>query len=249
MASSPSFEASAIHMHYQLEEKIGSGTFATVYKAKVRGSAQYVAIKIVQTKGPIQHLDILSEVAICRFFHGREAVGVVQCYDMWATPFQMVMVMELYKEDLSAALQLGHINDDYVGEIFWQVTEGVASLHEHNVIHRDLHLGNIFLARTRQGHRIAVGDFNKAIHVEESGDKSLRYYQLSICCAAASAMAPECAFAPGTVWGPGNALVKRPLECKYGFPVDIWALAMVHLALHGFSFYASDDPCWNSSFL
>lgn len=53
---------------WQLLEKIGDGTFGSVYKLKSNRSGQLAAVKVVDNINEKQHDDILSELEILKKF-------------------------------------------------------------------------------------------------------------------------------------------------------------------------------------
>lgn len=60
------------------------------------------------------------------------------------------------------------LTDPEVRFYFKQIIEGCAYLHDHNVIHRDLKLGNLFLDDDL---RIKIGDFGLATKIEFPGER------------------------------------------------------------------------------
>ena len=69
--------------------------------------------------------------------------------------------MELHK-------RRGALTEPEVRYYMKQISSGVGYLHDHDIIHRDLKLGNLFLNENMQ---VKLGDFGLATKVEFEGEK------------------------------------------------------------------------------
>ena len=87
---------------------------------------------------------------------------------------------------------------------------------EHSVLHRDLKLGNLFLASKM---RLKIGDFGLATQLRESVD--LR----SSICGTPNYMAPEVCSAAHEEQMHGGG------ECGYSFAADVWAVGVIMYTL------------------
>ncbi len=90
--------------------------------------------------------------------------------------------------------------------IFKQVAEGVAYLHSHNIVHRDLKLDNILIEESTR--MVKLIDFGFSVVVGNG-------VKLKVFCGTPSYMAPE---------------IVRKHEYD-GKPVDIWALGVLLFVL------------------
>eukprot|EP01027_Heterolobosea_sp_BB2_P010054 GEZU01014802.1.p1 GENE.GEZU01014802.1~~GEZU01014802.1.p1 ORF type:complete len:309 (+),score=100.07 GEZU01014802.1:148-1074(+) len=85
----------------------------------------------------------------------------------------------------------------------FQIVLGVKFLHEHNIIHRDLKLGNIFLNDNME---VKIGDFGLATQITFEGERKLTV------CGTPNYIAPE------ILSGRGKG---------HSFEVDIWSLGVI----------------------
>ena len=156
---------------YKIEEKLGSGGMASVYRARHALVDRWVAVKILDEK--------LAQDPKLRERFRREARNaaalqhphVIDIHDYGETeediPF---LIMELLEgEPLSARIERGPLPPPEAARIGLQVARGLARAHDLDVIHRDLKPDNIFLARTDDGEeRAKILDFGiaRSLHDE-----------------------------------------------------------------------------------
>jgi hypothetical protein len=239
------FEESAIYQRYELVSRIGSGTFATTYKAKERDTINLCAIKVQITPDIVLMPDeFFSEIAVLRLLAGVQHSGIVRMSDAYASPWHVVIVLDLYPENLAESIARSPFSTDELAYSERDICAGLYHLHALSIMHRDLHAQNILVDRIKKC--TAVCDFNKATIVQPTDDLARQLFEMTTLCQAPQARAPEQVFAKGTVWKlvGGIHKSKSPTTCKYGFPVDIWAIGMLILRMRGFATYRSDDPTW-----
>lgn len=154
---------------YICEERIGSGSFATVWKAKHRETQQMVAIKVVDmtklSKEMARHLEM--EIQITMLLDHVNVVKVIESID---SRTQMIMVLELCDGgDLASYLkQHEHgLDEETVRYFMSQLASGLKALKDHNVFHRDLKPNNILLANKGDRPVLKIADFGFARYVEE----------------------------------------------------------------------------------
>jgi polo-like kinase 1 len=82
-----------------------------------------------------------------------------------------------------------------------QIIEGVRYLHQQNVIHRDLKLGNIFLG---ENNVVKLGDFGLATRLAHADERKMTI------CGTPNYIAPE--------------ILK---ESGHSFEVDVWSLGVI----------------------
>ena len=152
---------------YELEEKIGSGGMAEVYKAHDRLLARPVAIKIL-------HAEYRSDVEFIERFH-REAKSaarlshpnIVSIYDVGVAGNDHYIVMEYVQGNtLKKKMQdEGPLDLLTATRIAKDIASGLTHAHANNIVHCDIKPHNILM--TEDGHA-KITDFGIARAVTES---------------------------------------------------------------------------------
>ena len=148
---------------YQIESKIGTGSFGTVWKATHIDLATGVAVKVLQrelaatdARGRLQR----EAISACRIQHPN-AVSVT---DFGIQGEVVYLVMELLTgRTLEDELALGgRMPVARAVEIVLPVLSVLAAAHATGIIHRDIKPANVFLHHTPRGEVIKVLDFGIA---------------------------------------------------------------------------------------
>ena len=157
---------------YELEEKIGQGSFGVVYTARDTELDREVALKILN---PSHHGD---REALHRFLREARAAariahpGIVTVHDCGrCTPEGgeelAYIAMELLRgESVTARLdRCGRMRPEEAAEVARQVASALEAAHRAEVLHRDLKPDNVFLVpdpAVPSGERVKVLDFGLA---------------------------------------------------------------------------------------
>jgi len=162
-----------IDERYVIDTPIGTGGFATVWKASDKQLNRPVALKRLLKQGgtsPIEHADQL--LAEARKHAQLVHTNIVQVYDVIESDGEHLIVME-YVDGGSLQTVLrdqakgGQVLPmDKAVSILGDVLAGVAFAHEKRIIHRDLSPSNILLTSTGIP---KIGDFGIAQVDEPSG--------------------------------------------------------------------------------
>jgi len=141
---------------YVIEEVIGEGGMATVYRAKHKLVDRAVAVKIMNP--------MLASDPIVRERFRREArsaqklahPNIIEIFDQGDTEDgTCFIVMELLSgESLASVVGRGKVEIDRAVGIMIQISRALARAHDLEVIHRDLKPENIFLSRREDGQEI-----------------------------------------------------------------------------------------------
>jgi eukaryotic-like serine/threonine-protein kinase len=133
---------------YEIETRIGAGTFADVYRARDKDVPDHVvALKILRHRArddaaerrALRELQLIASV-----FHP----SVVQLKDHGWYDGRLWFVMPLYRgETLAQRLARGPLSRRRAREIFEPLAEALATMHRAGVRHQDVKPENIFLAR------------------------------------------------------------------------------------------------------
>ncbi|XP_076277262.1 unc-51 like kinase 3 homolog Aduk isoform X2 [Lasioglossum baleicum] len=189
---------------YSLLEKLGSGSYATVYKAiKKDGCREVVAIKCVDksslSKSAIDNL--VTEINLLKILNHEH---IVEMRDFFWDDGHIYIVMEYCDAgDLSSFIKKRHKLPEKICRGFLQqLALALRYLRNHDVSHMDLKPQNLLLTRKPQL-VLKVGDFGLAQYLSNSEQKfAVRGSPLY--------MAPE-------------ILLKR----KYDARVDLWSVGVI----------------------
>ncbi len=147
--------------HYKLLEKIGEGGMGVVYKARDRVSGKTVALKllhesIADTKDGLQRF--LKEAEVGKLIHHP---NVVKIYGAGSSETRRFITMEMVEgKTLKQTIrERGVFTKDDTKKIIIQLVEGLAQIHVHGVVHRDLKSDNIII---KPDGRVVIMDFGLA---------------------------------------------------------------------------------------
>jgi serine/threonine protein kinase len=131
--------------HYEIQEIIGEGGFAVVYRARDVNLDRPVAIKFLQPhryaeKGQTERF-ILEAKAASRLDHP----NICTIYEIGVAPSgELFIAMAYYKgETLHKKLSGGPLGIDNALKLAIDIARGLASAHNHQVVHRDIKPENI----------------------------------------------------------------------------------------------------------
>lgn len=167
---------------------LGKGAFGTVYRVRSR-SGNMLALKMMMRYTPLgsgyegynnQLRDACNEIRMCsRLRHP----NVLRAYQTEVTLEEFRSTDEDSCAGLCVDLCEGNLNDamrrcarslpmsqEQIEGIVTQLIRGIAYLHENNIAHRDIHLGNILLSADGT---VKISDFG-----ESRAPAMLRFYQL-----------------------------------------------------------------------
>ncbi|HET7251377.1 MAG TPA: protein kinase [Gemmatimonadales bacterium] len=150
----------ALSDRYRLEEEIGRGGMAVVYRAWDLKNHRTVAIKVL-------HEDLSSAVGVERFLREIQTTGnlthphILPLYDSDATVGFLYYVMPFSEAGALRKRLAGHqqLDVDEAVRITCEVADGLSYAHSRGIIHRDIKPDNIlFLGNDRA----VIGDFGIA---------------------------------------------------------------------------------------
>uniref|UniRef100_A0A8D1U9P6 Serine/threonine-protein kinase ULK3 n=1 Tax=Sus scrofa TaxID=9823 RepID=A0A8D1U9P6_PIG len=155
-----------------LTERLGSGTYATVYKAYAKkDTREVVAIKCVAkkslNKASVENL--LTEIEILK---GIRHPHIVQLKDFQWDSDNIYLIMEFCAGgDLSRFIHTRRILPEKVARVFMQqLASALQLLHERNISHLDLKPQNILLSSLEKPH-LKLADFGFAQHMSPWDEK------------------------------------------------------------------------------
>ncbi|XP_055543960.1 serine/threonine-protein kinase polo [Wyeomyia smithii] len=185
----------------------GKGGFAKCYEIMDVVTMEVFAGKIVSKKLMMKHNQkekMTQEITIHRSLNHKNIVGFHSFFD---DPLNIYIVLELCKKRSMMELHKRRkIITDYECRYYiHQVLTGVKYLHDRNIIHRDLKLGNLFL---NDELHVKIGDFGLATKIEYEGERKK------------------------TLCGTPNYIAPEILNKKgHSYEVDIWSIGCVMYTL------------------
>lgn len=148
-------------MNYIQLEKLGEGTYATVYKGRSRTTQETVALKEI-------HLDAeegtpstaIREISLMKEL---KHPNIVRLHDVMHTETKLVLIFEYCEQDLKKYMDTkgdkGALDLGVVQSFMYQLLKGIAFCHDNRVLHRDLKPQNLLINKYGQ---LKIGDFGLA---------------------------------------------------------------------------------------
>lgn len=157
---------------YRLDEAIGYGSSAIVHLATYLPSQHQVAIKIIDLDRFEQNqIDTLRrEIQVMRMCRHANLLGVLASFvhdsQLWiVTPFLAAgSCLDLLRVPAHRA---GLLNEVAIATILLQALQGLAYLHEHGHIHRDVKAGNLLIDTDGQ---VQLADFGVSASLTDYAD-------------------------------------------------------------------------------
>lgn len=221
MRRNPNGDGYTVH-HYLRGRILGKGGFAKVYECTAQDTKKMYAVKIVpkanlvktrarqKLQAEIKIHRTLKHKHICEYKHFFEDRS--NCY----------ILLELcHNQSMNELIKRRkRLTEPEVMYYMKQIIQAVRYMHENNVIHRDLKLGNLFLDKNL---RIKVGDLGLATKLESAEEKR------KTICGTPNYIAPEVI--------DGNKETRG-----HSFEVDIWSMGVIfYTTLIGKPPYESKD--------
>ncbi|CAI5444964.1 unnamed protein product [Caenorhabditis angaria] len=133
-------------LKYDKMEKIGEGTYGTVFKARNKDSGEIVALKRVRLDDDDEGVpsSALREVCILRELKHR---NVVRLYDVVHSENKLTLVFEYCDQDLKKFFDSlnGYMDPQTARSLMLQLLRGLSFCHAHHVLHRDLKPQNLLI--------------------------------------------------------------------------------------------------------
>lgn len=145
---------------YEKLEKIGEGTYGTVFKGKNKESQEIVALKRVRLDDDDEGVPSSALREICLLKELKHK-NIVRLYDVLHSEKKLTLVFEHCDQDLKKYFDSlnGEIDPDLVKSFMYQLLRGLAFCHSHNVLHRDLKPQNLLI---NENGELKLADFGLA---------------------------------------------------------------------------------------
>eukprot|EP00058_Branchiostoma_floridae_P003411 XP_002588899.1 hypothetical protein BRAFLDRAFT_115150 [Branchiostoma floridae] len=145
---------------YEKLEKIGEGTYGTVFKAKNKESHEIVALKRVPLDDDHEGVPSSALREICLLKELKHK-NIVRLHDVLHSEKKLTLVFEYCDQDLKKYFDScsGDIDPETVKSFMYQLLRGLAFCHSHNVLHRDLKPQNLLINKNGE---LKLADFGLA---------------------------------------------------------------------------------------
>jgi casein kinase 1 len=156
---------------YQVEEKIGQGAFAEVYRVLNRTDSRRYAAKFEDVKS--NHQELYVEHKILQRIHKDEGVvGIPHIFYYGVSDNRNMLVSELLGESLDKKMKDNgnKFTLKTVIMVIDQMIKRLELLHSHRIIHRDLKPGNMAVGLGSNSQTIYLLDFGKSKKFMDSND-------------------------------------------------------------------------------
>lgn len=145
---------------YEKLEKIGEGTYGTVFKAKHKETHEIVALKRVRLDEDEEGIpsSALREICILKELKHK---NIVRLHDVMHSERRLTLVFEYCDQDLKKYFDScqGEVDPAVVKSFMFQLLRGLAFCHSCNVLHRDLKPQNLLINKDGE---LKLADFGLA---------------------------------------------------------------------------------------
>lgn len=150
-----------IHGRYEVQQRVGMGGMADVYKAMDRTLNRYVAIKVLKSEFSLDKSFVAKFQAEARAAAGLSHPNIVSVYDVAEENGSYFIVMELIDGiTLKQYIEKkGRLSIKEATSIAIQVSTGIEAAHQNNIIHRDIKPQNIIISKDG---KVKIADFGIA---------------------------------------------------------------------------------------
>ncbi|CAJ1455233.1 unnamed protein product [Effrenium voratum] len=155
-------DAAAIQEKFEVHEKLGEGTYGTVYKAKCRATGKQVAVKRIKVLQEDDGIPICAvrEISLLK---GLDHPNVVKLLDVFSSTLVLYLIFECMQMDLRMFLKkCGQMEGNQLRQAIAQCFSGLEFCHQRLVIHRDLKPQNVLLEMRGGEMRLVLADFGLA---------------------------------------------------------------------------------------
>jgi len=189
---------------YRKTEKLGEGTYGTVYKAEVLANkGEYVALKKIKVEAEDEGVPstAIREISLLKELNHPTIVRLIEVIHAEA---KLYLVFEFLEQDLKKFMdsQSEGIDKMLIKSYMYQLLKGIEFCHQHRILHRDLKPQNLLIDKNGN---IKLADFGLA----RAFGIPVRTYTHEVV----------------TLWyrAPEILLGARQYAC----PVDIWSLGTI----------------------
>jgi len=180
---------------YQLGQRLGAGAVATIYLATDRRTGGHVAVKVLHPDHEGAPQEIRRFVQEGQLGAQIRHPNLIPVSDFGGIGGRRFIVMELVEgQNLASRLKSGRLDVQRSAQFVLDLLAGLAALHEHGVVHRDISPSNVLIEHVNGRERARLADLGWARKIEDL-DLALTDVPLTepaMVCGTDGFIAPEC---------------------------------------------------------
>uniref|UniRef100_A0A8C1TAI6 Cyclin-dependent kinase 14 n=2 Tax=Cyprinus carpio TaxID=7962 RepID=A0A8C1TAI6_CYPCA len=141
---------------YEKLEKLGEGSYATVYKGKSKVNGKLVALKVIRLQE--EEGTPFTAIREASLLKGLKHANIVLLHDIIHTKETLTLVFEYVHTDLCQYMDKhpGGLHPDNVRLFLFQLLRGLSYIHQRYILHRDLKPQNLLISDTGE---LKLADF------------------------------------------------------------------------------------------
>ncbi|XP_062842152.1 cyclin-dependent kinase 14 isoform X2 [Trichomycterus rosablanca] len=144
---------------YEKLEKLGEGSYATVYKGKSKVHGKLVALKVIRLQE--EEGTPFTAIREASLLKGLKHVNIVLLHDIIHTKETLTLVFEYVYTDLGQYMvkHPGGLHPENVRLFLFQLLRGLSYIHQRFILHRDLKPQNLLISENGE---LKLADFGLA---------------------------------------------------------------------------------------
>ena len=193
---------------YKILDKLGSGSFGKVFLAQNKYTKEKVAMKEIKkaNKDLLSDGEIKDEIDILKSLDHPDIVRIIESFN---TKDSYVLVTEYCEGGELYDQVRNQLSETQIAVIFKQLLSGLAYLHSHNIVHRDLKLENILIQEIEKSKSTGEDLFN--IKIIDFGTARIFDNKKK----------------PQSIVGSSYYIAPEVLNQKYGKECDLWSVGVI----------------------
>eukprot|EP01083_Nonionella_stella_P120967 363057_1 len=238
---------------YEIGKEIGIGTYASVYTCYRKTDSREFAVKIINkrylTDKEISGLK--NEINILKFISHK---NIIKLRHIFNESQSILMVLELCEKndlfDKISTSENSRLSEKESAEIFYELCNALQHIHENGIVHRDLKLENILIAKNGS---IKLTDFGLAHFTPEISSIATNHCKLSdfasddsTCSISTIDSTTNYSYESvlmDTCCGTPYYVAPEVIEMsKYNFKCDMWSMGVIlYIMLGGYQPFRGDN--------
>ncbi|KAF4076208.1 hypothetical protein AMELA_G00227930 [Ameiurus melas] len=144
---------------YEKLEKLGEGSYATVYKGKSKVNGKLVALKVIRLQE--EEGTPFTAIREASLLKGLKHANIVLLHDIIHTKETLTLVFEYVHTDLCQYMDKhsGGLHPENVRLFLFQLLRGLSYIHQRFILHRDLKPQNLLISESGE---LKLADFGLA---------------------------------------------------------------------------------------